>query len=147
MENIPNQLPAIMKALGDENRLKILSMLESGSLCACNMQANLGISQSTLSHHMAILSEAGLVSAWSVGKWTHYRLCPQGLELAQNFLARLQASAALTPETPFHGSARNQALEDSSQLSPACACTTEAISEARPETSTKPRLEIEKSIA
>ena len=75
METIPTKLPTIMKALSDENRLKILAMLGKGSLCACEMLANLQIRKSTLSHHMSILSEAGLVSSWSVGKWTHYHLC------------------------------------------------------------------------
>ena len=111
MEAISTKLPTIMKALGDENRLKILSMLESGSLCACNMLSNLHISQSTLSHHMAILSEAGLVSAWSVGKWTHYRLCPQGLDLAESFLSKLQASTA------------SLALENKTQANATLACT------------------------
>jgi ArsR family transcriptional regulator len=114
MQNNTSQISTIMKALGDENRLKILAMLESGSLCACEMLANLQIRQSTLSHHMSILSEAGLVSAWSVGKWTHYRLCPQGLNLAQAFIAQLHATAAA------------QELEDSAQanLTPSCACAT-----------------------
>ncbi len=119
METNLSQISTIMKALGDENRLKILSMLETGSLCACEMLCNLHISQSTLSHHMAILNEAGLVSAWSVGKWTHYRLCPQGLGLAQSFLARLEASA------------NSQPLEETSPASttPACACATERETE------------------
>ena len=114
MESIPNTITTIMKALGDENRLKILDMLEQGSLCACEMLADLHISQSTLSHHMSILNYAGLVSAWSVGKWTHYRLCPQGLTIAQAFIGRLEATAAA------------QALENPvpANLSPACACAT-----------------------
>jgi len=119
VETIPTNLPTIMKALGDENRLKILSMLESGSLCACEMLGNLHIRQSTLSHHMAILSEAGLVSSWSVGKWTHYRLCAQGIELAHTFTGQLQATAATQlPEFPAQASS-----------TPACACATETRTE------------------
>ena len=115
METIPTKLPTIMKALGDENRLKILAMLESGSLCACEMLCNLHIRQSTLSHHMSILSEAGLVSSWSVGKWTHYRLCAQGIELAQAFIGQLHVTAAAQPlENPTQTS-----------LTLACACKTE----------------------
>ena len=114
METIPTKLPTIMKALGDENRLKILTMLGQDSLCACEMLANLQIRQSTLSHHMSILSEAGLVSSWSVGKWTHYRLCAQGIDLAQTFIGQLHATAAQPTEFPAQAS-----------LTPACACKTE----------------------
>jgi ArsR family transcriptional regulator len=112
METIPTKFTNIMKALSDENRLKILAMLEQGSLCACEMLTNLHIRQSTLSHHMSILSEAGLVSSWSLGKWTHYRLCPEGLDLAQSFIAQLQVNATA------------QTLENSNQpsLTSSCAC-------------------------
>lgn len=119
METIPNKIPTIMKALGDENRLKILAMLGQGSLCACEMLANLQIRQSTLSHHMSILSEAGLVSSWSIGKWTHYRLCTEGIDLAQAFIGQLHASAAARlPEIPAQTS-----------LTPACACKIETETE------------------
>ena len=119
MEAVPSQIPSIMKALGDENRLKILAMLGQDSLCACEMLANLQIRQSTLSHHMSILNEAGLVSSWSVGKWTHYRLCAEGIDLAQSFLAQLKAIAAA------------QTLENAAPASstPACACATERETE------------------
>ena len=117
MQTSTSQISTIMKALGDENRLKILSMLESGSLCACEMLANLQIRQSTLSHHMSILSEAGLVSSWSVGKWTHYCLCPQGIDLAQSFIGQLHATAA-QPKNPAQASS-----------TPACACATETRTE------------------
>ena len=118
METIPTNLPTIMKALGDENRLKILAMLGQGSLCACEMLGNLHIRQSTLSHHMSILSEAGLVSSWSVGKWTHYRLCPQGIDLAQSFIGQLHATAAQPKQFPAQASS-----------TPACACATETRTE------------------
>ena len=114
MDTLPSKLPTIKKPLGDENRLKILAMLGQGSLCACEMLANLQIRQSTLSHHMSILSEAGLVSSWSIGKWTHYRLCTEGIDLAQSFIGQLHATAAVQP------------LENFAQASstPACACAT-----------------------
>jgi ArsR family transcriptional regulator len=116
MGTIPTKFTNIMKALSDENRLKILAMLEQGSLCACEMLTNLHIRQSTLSHHMSILSETGLVSSWSLGKWTHYRLCPEGLDLAQAFIAQLQVNAT------------TQTLENSnhSSLNSSCTCIPEA---------------------
>ena len=52
----------LFKALGDENRLRILSMLQSGERCACVLLEYIHLSQPTLSHHMKILCEAGLVT-------------------------------------------------------------------------------------
>lgn len=62
------------KALSDENRLKILWLLTEGELCACNIQEQMSISQSTLSHHMKILVDSSAVSARKEGKWTYYRI-------------------------------------------------------------------------
>lgn len=67
----------IFKALGDENRLRIYQMLQQGELCACNLLDHLEITQPTLSHHMKILLDAGLVEARKDGKWTHYSLIPE----------------------------------------------------------------------
>ena len=61
----------VFKAFCDENRLKILKLLEHGEMCACRLQEELGIGQSTLSHHMRILCDAGVVNARREGKWTH----------------------------------------------------------------------------
>lgn len=64
----------IFKALGDETRLKIFAMLRGGELCACKILENLNITQPTLSHHMKILCECGIVMARKDWKWTHYSL-------------------------------------------------------------------------
>lgn len=68
----------LFKALGDDSRLRILNILweEGRERCACLLLLRLGISQSTLSHHMKILCDAGLVTARKEGKWTHYAICP-----------------------------------------------------------------------
>ena len=68
------QQARVFKAFCDENRLTILQLLSSGEKCACKLQDELGIGQSTLSHHMRILCEAGVVNARREGKWTHYSL-------------------------------------------------------------------------
>lgn len=66
------------KALADENRLVVASLLKKhGSLCACELQAALGLTHATVSHHMAILVDAGIVLAEKRGKWMHYTLTPQ----------------------------------------------------------------------
>lgn len=65
----------VMRALADENRLAIIGTLaDDGELCACKILERLEISQSTLSHHMKILVDCGLVSARKDGRWMHYRL-------------------------------------------------------------------------
>jgi len=62
------------KALSDETRLKIVDMLSCGELCACDILKYFKITQPTLSYHMKILSECGIVNANRIGAWTHYTL-------------------------------------------------------------------------
>ena len=76
----------IFKAIGDEKRLYILDLLLDGEKCACDILANMKISQPTLSHHMKLLREAGFVKAREDGKWTHYSISEAGLRKAQNLL-------------------------------------------------------------
>ena len=64
----------ICKALGDPNRLKIVKMLANGEKCACKLLEAFDITQPTLSHHMRILCECGLVETRKDGKWAHYSL-------------------------------------------------------------------------
>lgn len=76
----------VFKAFCDENRLQILKMLRSGEKCACKLLEELQISQSTLSHHMKILCDAGIVQGRKEGKWVHYSLDPSGAERAKELL-------------------------------------------------------------
>lgn len=62
------------KAMSDETRLKIIDMLSCGEMCACDILEEFHISQSTLSYHMKILSESGLVNAVRDGAWMRYTL-------------------------------------------------------------------------
>jgi len=65
----------LFKALGDENRLRILKLVSQGEdLCACRILDELDITQPTLSHHMKILKDAGLISARKQGRWMHYSI-------------------------------------------------------------------------
>lgn len=74
-----NQIRArIFKTFCDENRLHILKLLENGEMCACKLQEALNIGQSTLSHHMRILCDAGVVNGRRDGKWTYYSLNREG---------------------------------------------------------------------
>lgn len=62
------------KALSDETRLKIVEMLGDEELCACKILESFNITQPTLSYHMKILTDSGLVSGCREGAWTHYTL-------------------------------------------------------------------------
>ncbi|MHC4777654.1 MAG: ArsR/SmtB family transcription factor [Planctomycetota bacterium] len=69
---------AVTKALADENRLRIIMALAGGERCVCEIIALLGLAPSTVSKHMAILHQAGLVDVRKDGRWRHYRLCGRG---------------------------------------------------------------------
>lgn len=86
MENENTKYAKVFKAFCDENRLVILRMLCSGEKCACKLQDVLSIGQSTLSHHMKILCDSGIVSARKEGKWTYYSINTTGREMAMHLL-------------------------------------------------------------
>ena len=73
------ELAVLFKALGDENRIRILQLLRGGEKCACHLLEELNIGQSTLSHHMKILCDTGLVRGRKEGKWMHYSICCDGV--------------------------------------------------------------------
>lgn len=85
------KVPAVFKALCDENRVQILNYLLGGEKCACRLLEDLQIAQSTLSHHMKILTDSGLVLARREGKWTHYSISEAGVAIAVGYLQALQA--------------------------------------------------------
>ncbi len=65
---------SILKAVSDDKRVRILLALFSNELCVCQITAVLGLAPSTVSRHLSILHEAGLVSMRKRGKWVYYRL-------------------------------------------------------------------------
>lgn len=72
------QTARVFKAFCDENRIEVLRLLRNGEQCACKLQEALSIGQSTLSHHMRILCDSGVVDARKEGKWTYYTLNVDG---------------------------------------------------------------------
>ena len=88
---------AIFKALGDENRWRILETLKEGERCACVLLTRMQISQSTLSHHMKVLCDAGLITSRRDGKWTHYSLRPEGIQAAKGLLDGLLTASQQAP--------------------------------------------------
>lgn len=76
----------VFKAFCDENRLMILEILQDGEQCACKLLEALHIGQSTLSHHMKILVDSGIVRSRKEGKWTYYAINIEGCQYAKKLL-------------------------------------------------------------
>nr|WP_297935376.1 metalloregulator ArsR/SmtB family transcription factor [uncultured Blautia sp.] len=64
----------ICKAMSDANRLRIIEMLTGGEKCGCDLLEELQVTQPTLSHHMKVLADCGLVTSYKEGKWQHYSI-------------------------------------------------------------------------
>ena len=79
----------LFKAFCDENRIKILKLLQSGEKCACHLNEKINVSQPTMSHHMKVLCDSGVVVGRKDGKWMHYSISPEGAKAAVNILAGL----------------------------------------------------------
>ena len=77
------------KAFCDANRLTILELLQSGEKCACKLLEELHIGQPTLSHHMKILCDAGIVTGRKDGKWTYYSSNQEGIANARSILQQI----------------------------------------------------------
>lgn len=80
------EVAMLSKALGDENRLRILFILKDGEQCGCKLLEQLNISQPTLSHHIKILCEAKMINARKDGKWIFYSLRKEGLEIFEEIV-------------------------------------------------------------
>ncbi len=76
----------IFKAFCDENRLEIIELLKKGEMCANDILKNVSIVQSTLSHHMKILCESGIISSRKAGKMTYFSVSNDGIDKASELL-------------------------------------------------------------
>lgn len=89
-----DRLASVFKALGDSARVKLVSLIaasEGGEACICDLTEPLGLSQPTVSHHMKMLVDAGLVSREQRGKWAYYRVDSEALN---------RVAAAISAPTP-----------------------------------------------
>lgn len=86
------EIAKIFKAFCDENRIKIIKLLRSGEKCACKLLEEVNVTQPTLSHHMKILCDSGIVVGRKEGKWTHYSISEKGVERAKECLGILTAA-------------------------------------------------------
>ena len=109
-----------LRLLGDPTRWRIVEFLarpiqsccsRDDGVCACDLEAFLGFTQATVSHHMKQLVDAGLVSAERRGRWVYYELQPQAFRALAARLEDLASAteAALAGETLTTGPAREQA--------------------------------------
>ncbi len=80
---------AIFKAFCDENRIRIIKLLRSGEKCACKLLEEINVTQPTLSHHMKILCDSGVVVGRKEGKWMYYSISPEGAAVAMKCLQEL----------------------------------------------------------
>ena len=87
MEKDYSNYALLMKALADETRVKIFDMLSQAELCACTILEEFQITQPTLSYHMKILSESGLVDSRRDGVWMKYSINKDNLKVIKGFFA------------------------------------------------------------
>jgi ArsR family transcriptional regulator len=81
------QLAARFKALADPTRVAIINSLSAADeVCVCNLTATFDLSQPTISHHLKVLREAGLVESTRRGTWGYYRLVPEAIEALRETL-------------------------------------------------------------
>lgn len=95
-------IATIFKAFCDENRIRILQLLLDGEKCACRLLEEMNITQPTLSHHMKILCDSGIVVGRKEGKWIHYSLSEEGIESAQRYLALLKTCSIANEREENH---------------------------------------------
>jgi ArsR family transcriptional regulator len=84
------RLAAALKTLADPARLRLLSLIQAqpdGEACVCHLIEPLGLSQPTVSHHLKVLREAGLVERERRGSWAYYRVIPEPLALLSELLS------------------------------------------------------------
>jgi ArsR family transcriptional regulator len=71
----------LFRALGDPARVRLINILAtSGTVCVCDLQAPLGLSQPTVSHHLKKLADAGLIEREQRGRWAYYSIAPEAME-------------------------------------------------------------------
>jgi ArsR family transcriptional regulator, arsenate/arsenite/antimonite-responsive transcriptional repressor len=83
-------LAPVFKALGDPVRLRLVSLIgarEGGEVCVCDLTSAFDLSQPTISHHLKVLREAGLIDSERRGTWVYYRLVPSALERIAGLLS------------------------------------------------------------
>ncbi|MBC7361261.1 MAG: winged helix-turn-helix transcriptional regulator [Candidatus Aminicenantes bacterium] len=92
------EINKILAALAETNRLRILMMLKTRPLAVCEIREILGLSFSTVSKHLSVLREAGLIDFEKDGKWVNYRFNQELPEVAREWLALLLEQISSDPQ-------------------------------------------------
>ena len=96
-EDAADRLAAALRVLADPARLRLLSIIgadPNGEVCACQLTGPLGLSQPTVSHHLRVLTDAGLIGREQRGRWAYFWVLPEPLDLLRGALtapARISA--------------------------------------------------------
>ena len=98
MATVYEERAKVFKALCDERRQRILELLHTGEKCACVLIDEMGMPQSSLSYHMKILCDSGIVTSREEGKWTHYQISKEGSEKAIELLKMITAVSESSTE-------------------------------------------------
>ena len=88
------ELAGMLKALSDPVRLRLLSVVAShagGEACVCDISAGITVGQPTVSHHLKVLREAGLLDSERRGSWVYYRVIPEALQQLSRPVGRRQS--------------------------------------------------------
>lgn len=96
------RLAAALKAIADPTRLRLISLVaahQDAEACVCDLTEPVGLSQPTVSHHLRILVDAGILTRQQRGKWAYYRLVPETLDT----LAELISTPASWSAVPGRG--------------------------------------------
>ncbi|MCW7946472.1 ArsR family transcriptional regulator [Streptomyces hygroscopicus] len=96
-EDRATELAGVFKALGDPVRLRLLSMIASrdgGEVCVCELTPAFDLSQPTISHHLKLLRQAGLIDCERRGTWVYYWALPEALARLASFLTVPQSAGA-----------------------------------------------------
>ncbi len=89
-EDAAAELAAAFKVLSDPVRLRLLSLIAAapeGTACSCDLEVPVGKSQSTVSHHLSLLADAGLITKEKVGRWVNCTVVPERLAVLRDALA------------------------------------------------------------
>ena len=88
--NLVLELVAIAKALADPTRIRIIAALRNGELCVCELVDALGVSQSSLSSHLQICRQAGVLATRKDSRWIYYSLSTRYAPLIERIFSELQ---------------------------------------------------------